>query len=55
MNYLRLRDNKKGLENSAIVFEEERGSASELIEQKTTFLTDAVRQEIQKLTFVLLR
>jgi len=49
MNYLRL-DNKKVVENTAVVKEEKHGSASELVQHNTTFLTDSVRKEIQKLS-----
>jgi|GEM_PF-3228302 len=49
MNYIRLPNNRI-VENTAVVKEEERGFASELVQHNTTLLTDAVRKEIQKLS-----
>jgi hypothetical protein len=50
MNYILLRDNKKNIENTAIVNEEEAGFASELLQDNASFLTESVRREIQKLS-----
>ena len=49
MNYVQL-PNRKIVENRFIVKEEERGSASDLMPNNTTFLTDAAREKIQKLS-----
>lgn len=49
MDYKNL-ETKQTVANQAIVTEEQRGTASELLPNNTTFLTAAVRQEIQKLS-----
>lgn len=49
MKHVHLKD-KKAVANQAVVHEEKRGYAADLLPKNTTFLTDAVRQKIQKLS-----